>query len=86
MREEPLVWGGSWDAPVMPIISPVTTKSPSLHIMLIPSIVSETDLCCRLEILGLDLAASQRDDNLGGQVRAQGSHCRANTIQIPHLG
>ncbi len=71
---------------VMPIFSPVTTNSLSLHVMRIPSCVSKTDLGCRLEILSLDLAASQRDDNLRGQVRAQGSHCRASTIQIPHLG
>ena len=57
-------------------------QNPFLHIMLIPSIVSKTDLGCRLEILGLDLAASQSDDDLRGQVRAQGSHCRAKTIQI----
>jgi hypothetical protein len=77
---------GRWGAPVMPTFSPVTVETLCLHIMLIHSIVSKTDLCCRLEILGLDLATSQRDDNLGGQVRAQGSHCRAKTIQIPHLG
>jgi hypothetical protein len=61
----------------MPILSPATTKSLSLHVTLTSCVSKSTDLCCRLEILGLDLAASQRDDDLRGQVRAQGSHCRA---------